>query len=111
MVVLGVVIAAACSQDDGRAAVAPISGTGTVSAPARPVIVDPLPAGWSVESAEIRDYGSGPMQSLYLAPGSTPRADRRSSWASTNKSPATRPANAVAPPTSFSTGQLRVRRF
>lgn len=70
--ILAVVIAAACGEDDSPATVAPIAATGTVSAPDRPIIVDPLPEGWSVESAEMRDYGTGPMQSLYLAPGSTP---------------------------------------
>jgi hypothetical protein len=63
------VVVAGCSDKSNT--VEPIHAEGTVSAPARPIVVDPLPDGWSVESVETRDF-SPPMQSLYLPPGSTP---------------------------------------
>jgi hypothetical protein len=83
VVILAMVTAAACSEDDGRATVEPIAAIGTISAPARPVIVDPLPKGWSVESAESWSAAdqsvpasslAGSMQTLYLPPGSTPES-------------------------------------
>ncbi len=71
-VIVALVAVAACTGDDDRS-VTPVRVAGTVSAPARPIIVDPLPDGWSVERAEVLDDGAGPLQSLYLAPGSTPQ--------------------------------------
>ena len=43
----------ACGSDGG-AALAPIPGDGTIAMPRRPVIVDPLPAGWSVRGGVRR---------------------------------------------------------
>lgn len=75
MGIAGVVLVAlvglvGCGADEGRA-LAPIPGDGTVAMPRRPVIVDPLPAGWSVR--EVKDSPQLPtaMQTVYLAPGST----------------------------------------
>jgi hypothetical protein len=73
--VLGLVVAgAACTGDSRLVEPAPASTSGTVRAPAQPVIVRPLPAGWSVKDAQRAEEGPVYQQSLYLAPGSS--ADR-----------------------------------
>jgi hypothetical protein len=73
-IVVGVVVAlvslAACGDDGGRAR-APIPGDGTVAMPRRPVIVDPLPAGWSVREVKSSPQLPTEMQTVYLGAGST----------------------------------------
>jgi hypothetical protein len=69
-VAVGVVGLGACGSDDGRA-LAPIPGKGTVAMPRRPVIVDPLPAGWSVREVKTSNALPTEMQTVYLGPGST----------------------------------------
>jgi hypothetical protein len=60
----------ACGSDGGRAR-APIPGEGTIAMPRRPVIVDPLPSGWSVREVKTSPALPTEMQTVYLAPGST----------------------------------------
>jgi hypothetical protein len=73
-VVVALVGLGACGSDGGQA-LAPIPGEGIVAPPRRPVIVDPLPNGWSVR--EVKDGQALPtgaptgLQTLYLGPGST----------------------------------------
>lgn len=72
---LTLVIAAGCGAESALVnGSEPIHAPGIVSAPRRPIIVQPLPDGWSVSSAQPLDYlpGQSAMQALYLPPGSTP---------------------------------------
>jgi hypothetical protein len=54
-IVVGVLVAlvglVACGSDTGLT-LTPIPGDGTIAMPRRPVIVDPLPAGWSVREVK-----------------------------------------------------------
>jgi hypothetical protein len=72
--VVGLLVAllglAACGSDDGRS-VAPIRGDGTIAMPRRPVVVDPLPAGWSVREVKRSPQLPTAMQTVYLGPDST----------------------------------------
>jgi hypothetical protein len=53
----------------------PASTVGVVRAPRRPVIVDPLPAGWRVQDVQVWDLGdAGPTHTLYMPPTSTPES-------------------------------------
>ena len=72
----GLVLIVACLAGcggGGGAALEPITETGTVSVPHRPIIVSKLPSGWSVSEVTIDEPDRMPnmMQTLYLAPGST----------------------------------------
>jgi hypothetical protein len=60
----------ACGDDGGRART-PIPGDGTVAMPRRPVIVDPLPAGWSVREVKSSPQLPTEMQTVYVGPDST----------------------------------------
>lgn len=74
-VALAIAVVAGCGADDG-AEVEPIEGAGSISVPESPLVLDELPQGWSVFGAELqeRSWLDGPMQTLYLPPGSTPEA-------------------------------------
>jgi hypothetical protein len=75
---VGIVVAAvvallglgACGSDGGRA-LAPIPSEGTIAMPTRPVIVDPLPEGWSVREVKSSPQLPIAMQTVYLGPDST----------------------------------------
>jgi hypothetical protein len=79
---LAVVVLAACTSgtlqtersEERRAPDArPASTVGIVSAPRRPIIVDPLPAGWRVQDVRVDDLSTvGPAHTLYMRPGATP---------------------------------------
>jgi hypothetical protein len=73
---VGVVLSAALGACGTGTEIAPIGPAGTVSVPARPIIVDPLPGAWVVNGAELETGDRLPdwMQELYLPPGSTPEA-------------------------------------
>jgi hypothetical protein len=64
-----VALATGCDDRDGTT---PIRAVGVVTSPRRPFVVQHLPKGWSVQ--EVRRPGFPPVsvQTLYLAPGSTP---------------------------------------
>ena len=66
------VVAGTTGCDGGTRGTQPIRGVGRVVSPRRPLVVAPLPAGWAVQ--EVRRPGRVPdaVQTLYLAPGSTP---------------------------------------
>ena len=60
----------ACGEDGGRS-LAPIVGDGTVAVPRQPIIVDPLPTGWSVREVKNSPQLPTEMQTVYLGAGST----------------------------------------
>ncbi len=69
-IVIGTLVALAtgCGGSDGTT---PVHAVGVVSVPRAPLIVQPLPKGWSVREVQRPGLLPDSMQTLYLPPGST----------------------------------------
>jgi hypothetical protein len=72
-----VLVAAGCGSEKAeRQGTEPVAKPGVVTNPSRPLVVRPLPEGWSVRSVRFTDFAglteSWARQTLYLPPGSTP---------------------------------------